>query len=132
MSDWSSDGCSSDLDDRQLAKRLNAVAHLAREANLDREAGEPLDLLADLLAAHRCRGGGLNVFDREAVACSHQAVDRDIDVAAAGDAVRDRRGRSFNILHHLRYLAAPAVQRRQIGPGDLPAARGLCAGWTEK
>src|SRR3546814_4635989 len=67
------DGAERDLlarrrQDRQASEFADTVAQLARIADADRVAREPLDRLADRLAADRAGDDGLHVGDIEAVA----------------------------------------------------------------
>src|SRR5574338_1075754 len=77
-------------DDRKLPDRIDIVAQLAREADVDRIAGKAVDLRADRLAAERRRGGLLDLLDREAVPGCGLSVDVDADIAAGPEPVRDR------------------------------------------
>src|SRR3546814_6005654 len=114
ISDWSSDVCPSDLagdgaerdllarrrQDRQASEFADTVAQLARIADADRVAREPLDRLADRLAADRAGDDGLHVGDIEAVARRRGAIDVDVDIAPAGQPFgQDRKSTRLNSSH---------------------------------
>src|SRR3546814_4510021 len=94
ISDWSSDVCSAELrrQDRQRAEVVDAVAQPARIAHADRIAREPLDRLADRLAADRARDHRLHVGDVEPIARRGRTIDIEVAIAAAGRPVGEGGG----------------------------------------
>ncbi len=115
-------------DHGQRAELLHRVAQLARVAHVDRKALQALDRLADVLAADRRGDDALHVGDVQAVARRRIAVDVHVDVAAAGEALGERRADPRHVLHRALDLAGDAVDLLEIGARDLHAHRALDAG----
>ena len=105
--------------ERQLAQTLQGIADLARVADIDRIALAALDHLADVVAADGGRDDGLNVGDRETEASRSGAIDLDVDVAAAGQSLGQRRRDAGNALDRRFDLRRQLVDRRQVGAGHL-------------
>src|SRR5690625_1845257 len=115
-------------DDGQVAQLLHRLAFVARIANVDRIAFQPLDALADGHAAHGRAHDLVHVADVEPEAGRLLALDVDGDVAPASDAVGvDGRG-AWNIFDNAFDFRANPVDDLQIGPGNLDADWGLDAG----
>ncbi len=99
------------------AQALRRVAPFARVAQVDRKARQPLDGLADVLAADRARHQRLHVGDVQAVAGGRGAVDLHVDVAPAGEPLGQRRRHAGHALGHLLDLAR---RRGRSRPGLVP------------
>src|SRR6516162_10915723 len=64
---------------------LQRIAHLTRISHIDRKALQPLDSLADVVAANGGRHDTLHIGDVEPVARCAFPINVDIDVATAGE-----------------------------------------------
>jgi len=84
--------------------------------------------LTDGLAADGAADDRLDIGDGEPVAADGGAIDIDIHIPAAGQALRDRRAHPRHIPRDLGDAAGDAVDQGQIGPGDLDADGALDAG----
>src|SRR5438132_6731365 len=102
---------------REIANHLDRVPDFARVADIDREALQTLDRLADVVAPDRRRDHALYVRHIQAIASRGATVDLHIDVASPRQPFRKCGGNARNLLHHALDLGRDAIDLLQLGAG---------------
>ena len=115
-------------DDGQHAELFNRVAQFPRIADIDREALQALDRLADILAADGERDDLLNVRECEAEACCADSIDAHLDIASTLDTLGIRGPRAGDLPDGRFDLTTDFLDDFQVGTRNLDADRALDAG----
>ncbi len=113
---------------RQLPEGLGTVAPFPWITQADGIARHTFDRLADRAATHRPGDHRLHIGDAQAVACRRQAIDPDIEIAAAGQAFGQGRGHAGHLLGDALDLVGDVIDIGQGSTGHLDPDRALDAG----
>src|SRR5258708_2016213 len=113
---------------RKVADLLDRIAYLARIANIDGKALQPLDRLTDVVATDGGRDDALDIGNVQAIASRRIPVDLHIDVTTAGQALCKRGRDPRHLFQYPLDFLRDAIEFLKIGPRHLYADRTLDAG----